>query len=292
MILSKKYNEIMDQVRVTNEMKQRVIQNVKAQMEKESMTEGKAQNKAGTIQKQESAKMPESGKIIRSRFLTYSRTSRYLSVAACIMMLLVGGLTVPRLLHRENRFSPDPTDAAVGMAPGETMVGLEVPGSEAGQEELGGQAGAMVGNGMVEVESLAELSQALGFSVPEVKNIPFEVTNTVYTNGWNTFAQIEYQGGDLEKDQEESQDENQMEGQTAAEEVLFRKARGTDDISGDYNVYSDVKKITVNEVSVTLKGEQGQYKLAIWQQDGFTYSLSWEPGGNEETFAEMLQSIQ
>ena len=121
---------------------------------------------------------------------------------------------------------------------------------------------------------MAELSQVLGFSVPEVKNIPFEVTSTVYTNGWNEFAQVEYQG--------KSQDEA----------VLFRKARGTDDISGDYNTYSDVKEVTVKEVSVTLKGDDGQYKLAIWQQDGFAYSLNYEPGGSEAVFVEMIQSVQ
>ena len=168
----------------------------------------------------------------------------------------------------------NPMETAVGIAPGETMVGFEAPGAEESQNEAGGQAGAMVGNGMVEVDSLAELSKSIGFSVPEVKNIPFEVTSTVYTNGWNEFAQVEYQG--------KSQDEA----------VLFRKARGTDDISGDYNTYSDVKEVTVKEVSVTLKGDDGQYKLAIWQQDGFAYSLNYEPGGSEAVFIEMIQSVQ
>ena len=279
--MSKKYNEIMDQVRVTDEMKQRVLQNVKERME-ENITAGEkaesegSEHKSGEAQKQEHGKTPETGKIIHSRFLSYSRTSRYLSVAACIMMLIVGGLTVPRLLHRGNGLLPDSTSAAVGMEPGETMVGFAEPGAEENQDELGGQAGAMVGNGMVEVDSLAELSQVLGFSVPEIKNIPFEVTSTVYTNGWNEFAQVEYQGGN----------------QTESEEVLFRKAKGTDDISGDYNVYTDVKEITVNETAVTLKGENGQYSLAIWQQDGFTYSLSYEPGGREDAFVMMIQSAQ
>ena len=157
---------------------------------------------------------------------------------------------------------------------GETMVGFEAPGAEESQNEAGGQAGSMVENGMMEEDSLAELSKSIGFSVPEVKNIPFEVTSTVYTNGWNEFAQVEYQG--------ESQDEA----------VLFRKARGTDDISGDYNTYSDVTEVTVNEVSVTLKGDEGQYNLAIWQQDGFAYSLNYEPGGSEDVFVEMIQSVQ
>ena len=276
MILSKKYKEIMDQVRVTDEMKQRVLQNVKAEMEaeKESKLRMNAGNKARTIRKQRSGEWPESGKIIQSRFFSYGRTSRYLSAAACIMMLIVGGLTVPRLLHRGNGLPLDPTGTAVGMAPGETMVGFEAPGAEESQNEAGGQAGAMVGNGMVEVDSLAELSKSIGFSVPEVKSIPFEVTSTVYTNGWNEFAQVEYQG--------ESQDEA----------VLFRKARGTDDISGDYNTYSDVTEVTVNEVFVTLKGNEGQYKLAIWQQDGFAYSLNYEPGGSENVFVEMIQRVQ
>lgn len=242
MILSKKYQEIMDQVRVTGEMKQRVLQKAKEAIETE--------------------KTPESGKIIRSRFLSYGRTSRYLSAAACIMMLLVGGLTVPKLLNRGNPVNP--TETAVGFSPVE----------DDSQGEAGGEVGAIVGNGMVEVESLAELSQALGFSVPEIKNIPFEVTRTVYTNGWNKFAQVEYQGGSQE------------------EAALFRKARGTDDISGAYNPYSDVREVTVKEVPVTLKGNEGKYKLAIWQQDGFAYSLSFEPGGSEDVFARMIQSIQ
>ena len=45
-------------------------------------------------------------------------------------------------------------------------------------------------------------------------------------------------------------------------------------------------------MSVTLKGDEEQYKLAIWQQDGFAYSLSYEPGGSENVFVEMIQSVQ
>ena len=37
--MSKKYNEIMDQVRVTDEMKQRILQNVKEGIETEKIPE-------------------------------------------------------------------------------------------------------------------------------------------------------------------------------------------------------------------------------------------------------------
>lgn len=97
MILSEKYKEIMDQVRVTDEMKQRVLRNMKEQVEAEKASKLRmnAGNKVRTIRKQKSGERPESGKIIQSRFFSYGRISRYLSAAACIMMLIVGGLTVP-----------------------------------------------------------------------------------------------------------------------------------------------------------------------------------------------------
>ncbi len=171
MILSEKYKEIMDQVRVTDEMKQRVLRNMKEQVEAEKASKLRmnAGNKVRTIRKQKSGERPESGKIIQSRFFSYGRISRYLSAAACIMMLIVGGLTVPRLLHLGNGLPPAPTGAAVGMAPDETMVGLGESESETRQDELGGQAGAMIGNGMVEVDSLAELSQSIRFFRPGSK---------------------------------------------------------------------------------------------------------------------------
>lgn len=236
--MSKKYKEIMDQIQVTDAMKQRILWNAEKKMKEKS------------------------------------RTVRYLPAAACIMMLIVGGLTMPQLLDRGNKRLPDQAETEAEVVPGETMEAFAESGTFGEQEELGGQTGALVGNGMVEMTSLSELSQALGFSVPEVKNLPFEVADTVYINGWNEYAQIEYQ--------------NQSQTQT----VLFRKARKTDDISGDYNFYSDVIEIIVNEVPVTLKGNGGQYQLAVWQEDGFSYSLSYEPGGEEDAFAGMIQSIQ
>ena len=72
MILSEKYKEIMDQVRVTDEMKQRVLRNVKEQVEAEKASKLRmnAGNKVRTIRKQKSGERPESGKIIQSRFFS------------------------------------------------------------------------------------------------------------------------------------------------------------------------------------------------------------------------------
>ena len=51
--------------------------------------------------------------------------------------------------------------------------------------------------------------------------------------------------------------------------MYIRKASGSDDISGDYNDYAQVE--TVN--GVTLKGENGKFSLAVWNNSGYTYAV-------------------
>ena len=61
--------------------------------------------------------------------------------------------------------------------------------------------------------------------------------------------------------------------------VYLRKGAGSDDVSGDYNAYSDTQTVDVNGASVTVKGEGGVWKLATWTQGDYTYSIS-APGFN------------
>lgn len=53
-------------------------------------------------------------------------------------------------------------------------------------------------------------------------------------------------------------------------DMLIRKAVGAEDCSGDYNIYT--QEVTVD--GVTLKGENDAFSLAIWEKDGYTYSVS------------------
>lgn len=53
-------------------------------------------------------------------------------------------------------------------------------------------------------------------------------------------------------------------------DMLIRKAIGSEDISGDYNEYAQVETVD----SVTLKGADGQFSLALWTDDEYTYSIS------------------
>lgn len=71
----------------------------------------------------------------------------------------------------------------------------------------------------------------------------------------------------------------------AEEETMrIRKGPGSDDISGDYNNYAQVKTVD----SVTIKGGSDGFVLALWEKDGYTYSVSV---GEALTQADMLALI-
>ena len=138
-----------------------------------------------------------------------------------------------------------------------------------GPGELETKESISIANGMVEVKSIDELSAAVGFTVNEVEGLPFSVEKEVYISYWGEMAQIEYTG----------------EGETA----VFRKGTGTDDVSGDYNVYSSVKEIMAGANPVTLKGENNVFTLAVWTDGNYSYSLDISKGLSEDEWSEMIQ---
>lgn len=140
----------------------------------------------------------------------------------------------------------------------------------AGPGEQGTGESVSIANGMLEVNSIDELSAAVNFPVNEVTGLPFSIENEVYTSYWGEMAQIEYTG----------------EGETA----VFRKGTGTDDVSGDYNVYSNVKEITAGSNTVTLKGNTERFTLASWTDGTYSYSLDISCGMEEAGWIELIQN--
>lgn len=124
---------------------------------------------------------------------------------------------------------------------------------------------------IVEASSLAALSEAVGFPVEEVTAPPFAVSEIRYAVYMDQLAQVTYLGDD--------------------QVLTFRKAAGTDDPSGDYTSYPDVQSMTVGSWTVELRGADGVYQLAVWQADGYSYSVQLSSGCTMEVWADILQSI-
>lgn len=112
-----------------------------------------------------------------------------------------------------------------------------------------------------EASSLRELAGWVGFDISETFELPFEPAEISYISYWRELAQIEYRSGDRR--------------------AVFRKSAGTEDNSGDYSIYADLKEIRVGGQTVTLKGNEGSYSLAVWTDGEFACSLSLSPAIGE-----------
>ena len=200
-----KYDEVMEKLEVTPEMRARILQNVETQMA-------------------EPRKKP-------------NRLRRFAALAACLAILLVGAMALPKFIS-----SPVPEES-------ETMIA----------------------NGMVEVTSKEELSEAVGFPVKSAQSLPFFPQSIYYTSYWGEMAQIDYENG----------------GSTAC----FRQSLGEEDNSGDWSEYPAKESFTVNGCAVTLKGEADSYTLAIWQDGTYSYSLSLSAGQPASVWESIVEGV-
>ena len=200
-----KYDEVMEKLEVTPEMRARILQNVETQMA-------------------EPRKKP-------------NRLRRFAALAACLAILLMGAMALPKFIS-----SPVPEES-------ETMIA----------------------NGMVEVTSKEELSEAVGFPVKSAQSLPFFPQSIYYTSYWGEMAQIDYANG----------------GSTAC----FRQSLGEEDNSGDWSEYPAQKSLTVNGCAVTLKGEADSYTLATWQDGTYSYSLSLSAGQPASVWESIVEGV-
>ena len=71
----------------------------------------------------------------------------------------------------------------------------------------------------------------------------------------------------------------------------IRKARGSEDISGDYNEYVETETVSVGDLDVLFKGDAGLVKLAVWTNDGYAYSVSAEAGLTADEMTELVSAV-
>lgn len=122
--------------------------------------------------------------------------------------------------------------------------------------------------GIEEVASLEELSKLVGFEIKEDFSLPFEVTERSYVSYWNELAEIDYAG----------------EGQSA----VYRQSPGTEENSGDYTPYSQSVALKLDGRTVTLKGDQDAFPLALWTEGGYAYSLHLSKALSAEDWGKIL----
>ena len=65
---------------------------------------------------------------------------------------------------------------------------------------------------------------------------------------------------------------------TDRSDVLVRKGAGTDDISGDYNDYSQTESAEMSGMNVTLRGNDNKIFNVTWNSDGYSYAIVSDKG--------------
>ena len=119
-----------------------------------------------------------------------------------------------------------------------------------------------------EYSSAEELSKAVGFDMFEINNLPFKAKETNYIAIDKDFAEINYSG-----------EENSL---------TYRKSVGTEDNSGDYNVYDYSGEIEINKIKVAVKGEAESLKLAFWTDGKYSYSISLDKAVTQKEMKDLI----
>mgnify|MGYP004507197433 CR=1 FL=1 len=129
--------------------------------------------------------------------------------------------------------------------------------------------GTQIPNPWTEYKSVDEAKKAVNFEAP----VPTKVTDGYKLDYISTLdgelLQIVYRNAE-------------------DKQISYRTAKGSGDISGDYNVYDTSEKLQVGGNTVTVKGIGGKYYLAIWEDGESAYSLGMSAGADK---AEMLKII-
>ena len=122
-----------------------------------------------------------------------------------------------------------------------------------------------------EAASCQELSQLVGFPVETLGAVPFEVTDVRYTAYGGGLAEIAYSGEE--------------------QNLVFRKAMGQTDPSGDYTAYAVQTTVDVVGSTVTLNGAEDGYCLAVWQDGTYSWSIRSTMAYSTDVWTEILESV-
>lgn len=74
--------------------------------------------------------------------------------------------------------------------------------------------------------------------------------------------------------------------------LCIRKEVGSEDVSGDYNNYSQVSEKAVDGRTVTMKGENDRIMVALWTEGGYTYSVGTGAGMDTDSMTALIATIK
>lgn len=128
-------------------------------------------------------------------------------------------------------------------------------------------------NPIAEFDTLSEAENAVGFDI-EIPESYGDYSTRRFSVITGTILEIQYY------------DDSENRG------MLVRKTKGGEDVSGDYNEYDNVSEIQTAAGAVTIKGNDGEYNLAVWTFGEYSYSVFVGSGVSEDELIDIFEKIQ
>lgn len=129
---------------------------------------------------------------------------------------------------------------------------------------------AQMPNPFVEYKTVDEAQKVLPFSAVVPSNVKeYELENVSVMS--NEMLQLIYKNGD--------------------KEFTYRVEKGSDDISGDYNEYKDIKTVKVGDVEVKVRKSE-ETMSTIWTNGDLTFSLYSNGNLTEKDITDIISSIK
>lgn len=117
------------------------------------------------------------------------------------------------------------------------------------------------------------LSERLDFPVKVLTNLPGDMNEGSVTLINGELGEISYIGRVEDKNTE----------------FTYRMKKGSAKIDGVYTEYKDTKEITLKDIPVALRMENGLVYVANWEKDGISYSFYAQEGISEELLSSLLE---
>lgn len=128
------------------------------------------------------------------------------------------------------------------------------------------------GNPYAEYDTLEEAENTIGFEI-SVPDSYGGYTEPYYAVIEGKILEVQYYNGDDRG-------------------MIIRKARGSEDISGDFNEFGNITETEVNGNTVTIKGNGDEFSLALWVSGDYSYSVSVSSGISENALKEIIEKIK
>ncbi len=73
--------------------------------------------------------------------------------------------------------------------------------------------------------------------------------------------------------------------------AYVRKAKGSEDASGDYNAYDLVQTLDVEGVQVEVRGSDAGWSCVVWAADGYSYAIGFSSPASTEQVEALVSGI-